>query len=80
MKPSVFDVIVVGGGHAGVGAALAAVGVGVSVAFITLHPPTIGSMSCYPSIGGLARGRMVRGFDALGGVMGLAADSTGTQY
>ena len=80
MKPGVFDVIVVGGGHAGVEAALAAKRVGVSVALITMNSQTIGRMSCNPSIGGLAKGQMVREIDALGGVMGLAADSTGTQY
>ena len=80
MKPGMFDVIVVGGGHAGVEAALAAKRVGVSVALITMNPQTIGRMSCNPSIGGLAKGQMVREIDALGGVMALAADTTGTQY
>ena len=73
-------VVVVGGGHAGVEAALAAQRVGCNVLLITMNKQTIGRMSCNPSIGGLAKGQMVREVDALGGVMGLAADKTGTQF
>jgi len=73
-------VAVVGGGHAGVEAALAAQRVGCHVLLITMNKQTVGRMSCNPSIGGLAKGQMVREIDALGGVMGLAADTTGTQF
>ena len=73
-------VVVVGGGHAGAEAALAAQRVGCKVLLITMNKQTIGRMSCNPSIGGLAKGQMVREVDALGGVMGLAADKTGTQF
>ena len=79
-KVSTYDVIVVGGGHAGVEAALAASRTGVNVLLITMSNKTIGRMSCNPSIGGLAKGQMVRELDALGGIMGLAADKTGTQF
>ena len=79
-KVSTYDVIVVGGGHAGVEAALAASRTGVNVLLITMSNKTIGRMSCNPSIGGLAKGQMVREVDALGGIMGLAADETGTQF
>ncbi|MEM1212221.1 MAG: FAD-dependent oxidoreductase [Planctomycetota bacterium] len=86
-----FDVIVIGGGHAGVEAAWAAASVLSSrgggakravgrVALVTLDPAKIGVMSCNPAIGGLAKGQMVREVDALGGVMGLAADATGIQF
>ena len=75
-----YDVIVVGGGHAGIEASLAATRVGVSVAIITMTKQTIGRMSCNPSIGGLAKGQMVREIDALGGAMGSVADKTGTQF
>ena len=74
------DVVVVGGGHAGIEAALAASRVGCEVALVTMTKQTIGRMSCNPSVGGLAKGQMVREVDALGGVMGLAADKTGTQF
>ena len=73
-------VVVVGGGHAGVEAALAAQRVGCNVLLITMNKQTIGRMSCNPSIGGLAKGQMVREVDALGGIMGIAADKTGTQF
>ena len=74
------DVVVVGGGHAGIEAALAASRVGCEVALVTMTKQTIGRMSCNPSVGGLAKGQMVREVDALGGVMGFAADKTGTQF
>ncbi len=74
------DVIVVGGGHAGAEAAWAAAGVGASVALITLDASKVGVMSCNPAIGGLAKGQMVREVDALGGLMGRAADATGIMF
>src|SRR6476660_1751813 len=75
-----YDVIVIGGGHAGAEAAWAASRLGVSAALITLDPSKIGAMSCNPAIGGLAKGQMVREIDALGGLMALAADATGIQF
>lgn len=75
-----FEVIVVGGGHAGAEAAWAAANLGVRVALVTLDAAKIGAMSCNPAIGGLAKGQMVREIDALGGLMGLAADATGIQF
>jgi tRNA uridine 5-carboxymethylaminomethyl modification enzyme len=75
-----YDIIVIGGGHAGAEAAWAAVGVGADVALITMDPSRIGQMSCNPAIGGLAKGQMVREIDALGGLMGLATDDTGIQF
>jgi len=71
---------VVGGGHAGVEAAWAAANMGAEVALVTLDPSKIGVMSCNPAIGGLAKGQMVREVDALGGLMGLAADATGIMF
>ena len=110
-RPNDYDVIVIGGGHAGAEAAWAAcnllageaadvnpsahavtdsaggltpaapgVGGGGRVALITMDPGKIGAMSCNPAIGGLAKGQMVREIDALGGLMGLAADATGIQF
>ena len=79
-KINSIDIIVVGGGHAGVEAALAAARTNCRVLLITMNSHTIGRMSCNPSIGGLAKGQMVREIDALGGVMGKAADTTGTQF
>jgi tRNA uridine 5-carboxymethylaminomethyl modification enzyme len=79
MKSS-YDIIVIGGGHAGAEAAWAASRLGASVAMITLDPTKIGAMSCNPAIGGLAKGQMVREIDALGGLMGLATDATGIQF
>ncbi|HEY2589740.1 MAG TPA: FAD-dependent oxidoreductase [Tepidisphaeraceae bacterium] len=75
-----YDIVVIGGGHAGAEAAWAAARLGASVALITLDPARIGQMSCNPAIGGLAKGQMVREIDALGGLMGLAIDQTGIQF
>src|SRR5438067_3663250 len=75
-----YDIIVIGGGHAGAEAAWAASRLSASVALITLDPLKIGAMSCNPAIGGLAKGQMVREVDALGGLMGLAIDITGIQF
>ena len=75
-----FDVIVVGGGHAGVEAATAAARTGARVAMIVLDPAAIGRMSCNPAIGGLAKGQLVREVDALGGEMGVVTDATGIQF
>ncbi|OGU62940.1 MAG: tRNA uridine-5-carboxymethylaminomethyl(34) synthesis enzyme MnmG [Ignavibacteria bacterium RBG_13_36_8] len=75
-----YDVIVVGGGHAGIEAAVAAAKMDCSVAMITMDVNAIGRMSCNPAIGGSAKGHLVHEIDALGGVMGLIADRTGIQF
>src|SRR5437762_6234972 len=79
MKSS-YDILVIGGGHAGAEAAWAASRLGASTALITLDETKIGQMSCNPAIGGLAKGQMVREIDALGGLMGIATDNTGIQF
>src|ERR687888_874617 len=75
-----FDVIVIGAGHAGVEAAHAAARLGCSVGLCTLSKETVGHMPCNPAVGGIAKGHLVREIDALGGVMGLAADEAGIQF
>ncbi len=75
-----FDCIVIGGGHAGVEAALASARMGLKTAMVTLSVETIGQMSCNPAIGGVGKGQLVREIDILGGEMGLAADRTGIQF
>ena len=75
-----YDVIVVGGGHAGVEAALSASRIGVRTLLLTMNLDTIGQMSCNPAVGGIAKGHMVREIDALGGEMALNIDATGLQF
>ncbi|HWR11897.1 MAG TPA: tRNA uridine-5-carboxymethylaminomethyl(34) synthesis enzyme MnmG [Rectinemataceae bacterium] len=74
-----FDAIVIGGGHAGIEAALALARLGTRTLLVTQNPDTIGKMSCNPAIGGLAKGNLVREIDALGGQMGILADQTAIQ-
>ncbi len=75
-----YDVIVIGGGHAGIEASLASARMGLSTLLVTQTLDTIGKLSCNPSIGGISKGNIVREIDALGGEMGLLADSTMIQY
>src|SRR5205809_3900082 len=75
-----YDVLVVGSGHAGIEAALAAARMGCRTLMLTQNLDTIGQMSCNPAIGGLGKGHIVREIDAMGGAMGLNADTTGIQF
>src|ERR1700712_3527549 len=80
LYPTHYDVIVIGAGHAGIEAALAAARLGCETVLITQNLDSVGQMSCNPAIGGQAKGQMVREIDALGGVMGLNTDATSIQF
>src|ERR1043166_9089978 len=75
-----FDVILIGGGHAGCEAASAAARLGANTALVTINLDLIGQMSCNPAVGGIAKGHLVREIDALGGLMGRVIDQTGIQF
>src|ERR1044071_2849767 len=78
--PKRYDVIVVGAGHAGIEASLAASRMGCTTLLLTINADTVGQMSCNPAIGGLAKGHLAREIDALGGEMGKNTDMTGLQF
>ena len=75
-----FDVIIIGGGHAGTEAALAAARMGVKTLLLTHNIETLGQMSCNPAIGGIGKGHLVKEIDAMGGIMAKAADKAGIQF
>src|SRR5215218_5664686 len=75
-----FDVVVVGAGHAGTEAAMAAARLGLRTCLLTMNADAVGQMSCNPAIGGVAKGQIVREIDALGGVMGRCTDASGIQF
>jgi len=77
---NIYDIVVVGGGHAGIEASCSAANLGCSVALVTMDRYAMGRMSCNPAIGGTAKGHLVREIDALGGKMGIIADRTGIQF
>src|SRR5881409_3331615 len=78
--PKNYDVIVIGAGHAGIEAALAAARTGCQTLLLSINVDSVGQMSCNPAIGGLAKGHLAREIDALGGEMGKATDMTGLQF
>src|SRR5690554_2646941 len=75
-----FDVVVVGGGHAGCEAAAAAAGLGAKTLLVTMDMNKMAQMSCNPAVGGIAKGQIVREIDALGGFMGLVTDASSIQF
>ena len=80
MFPEQYDVIVVGGGHAGAEAAAAAANMGSKTLLVTMNLQTIGQMSCNPAMGGIAKGQIVREIDALGGYSGIVTDRSAIQF
>ena len=80
MFSSKYDIIVVGGGHAGAEAAAAAANMGSKTLLVTMNLQTIGQMSCNPAMGGIAKGQIVREVDALGGYSGIISDKTAIQF
>jgi len=80
LKSKKYDCIVVGAGHAGAEAAYCASKMGVRCLLLTMNLDSIGAMSCNPAIGGIGKGQLVKEVDALGGMMGMAADACGIQF